>query len=127
MKCESCGGEGYHKLSCSHNPDRQPNIPMEQIKEYVNRYGDKYTFSLNEKGNVDWRGPFSCCRYACASDTDGTPDWSIITMVDPSGGPYITIDYPLEVAGIDRKVVGFKEHTETHWEILLEPTSPNVP
>jgi len=33
MKCESCGGEGYHKLSCSHNPDRQPNIPMEQIKK----------------------------------------------------------------------------------------------
>jgi len=48
-------------------------------------------------------------------------------MVDPSGGPYITIDYPLEVAGIDRKVVGFKSHTDTHWEIILEPTSPNVP
>jgi hypothetical protein len=47
-------------------------------------------------------------------------------MVDPSGGPYITIDYPLEVAGSDRKVVGFKDHT-TYWEILLEPTSPNVP
>jgi len=28
MKCESCGGEGYHKLSCSHNPDRQPKVPM---------------------------------------------------------------------------------------------------
>ena len=40
MKCESCGGEGYHKLSCSHNPDRQPEIPMEQTKEYINRYGD---------------------------------------------------------------------------------------
>ena len=50
-----------------------------------------------------------------------------IIMVDPSGGPYITIDYPLKVAGIDRKVVGFKIHTDTHWEIILEPTSPNVP
>ena len=96
---------------------------MDTTKEYINRYGDKYTFSLNEQGNVDWRGPFSCCRYACASDADGTPDWSIITMVDPSGGPYITVDYPLEVAGSDRKVVGFKEHTETHWEIILEPAS----
>jgi hypothetical protein len=28
MKCESCGGEGYHKLSCSHNPDKQPKVPM---------------------------------------------------------------------------------------------------
>jgi hypothetical protein len=28
MKCKSCGGEGYHKLSCSHNPDRQPEVPM---------------------------------------------------------------------------------------------------
>jgi hypothetical protein len=93
---------------------------MEETKEYINRYGDKYTFSLNEQGNIDWRGPFKYCRYALDDDKN-------IVMVDPSGGPYITIDYPLEIAGIDRKVVGFKEHTETHWEILLEPTSPNVP
>jgi len=93
---------------------------MDTTKEYINRYGDKYTFSLNEQGNVDWRGPFKYCRYAWDDDKN-------IVMVDPSGGPYITIDYPLEIAGIDRKVVGFKEHTETHWEILLEPTSPNVP
>lgn len=119
MKCKSCGGEGYHKLSCSHNPYRQPKIPMEQTIEYINRYGEKYTFSLNEQGNVDWRGSFKYCRYAWDDDKN-------IVMVDPSGGPYITIDYPLEVAGIDRKVVGFKDHT-TYWEILLEPNSPNVP
>jgi hypothetical protein len=92
---------------------------MKAIKEYVNRYGDKYTFSLNEQGNVDWRGPFKYCRYAWDDDRN-------IVMVDPSGGPYISIDYPLEVAEIDRKVVGFRDHT-THWEILMEPTSPNVP
>jgi hypothetical protein len=45
-----------------------------------------------------------------------------IVAVDPSGGPYISIDYPLEVAEIDRKVVGFIDHT-THWEILMEPLS----
>jgi hypothetical protein len=118
MKCESCGGDGYHKLSCSHNPDRQPEIPMEQTKEYINRYGDKYTFSLNEQGNVDWRGSFKYCRMGYDRDSDD------IIMVDPSGGPYITIDYPLEVAGIDRKVIGFKDHT-TYWEILLE-NSDNV-
>ena len=112
MKCKSCEGEGYHKLSCSHNPDRQPKIPMEQAKEYVNRYGDKYTFSLNEQGNVDWRGPFKYCRYAWDDDKN-------IVMVDPSGGPYIAVGYPLEIAGIDRKVVGFKDHT-TYWEIFLD-------
>ena len=118
MKCKSCGGEGYHKLSCSHNPDRQPKIPM----EYTNRYGDKFTFSLNEQGNVDWRGSFGqMCRVGYDKDSDN------ITMVDPSGGPYIAVGYPLKIAGIDRNVVGFKEHTETHWEILLEPTSPKVP
>ena len=117
MKCKSCGGEGYHKLSCSHNPDRQPKIPMEQTKEYINRYGEKYTFSLNEQGNVDWSGPFEYCRYAWDDDKN-------IVMIDPSGGPYITIDYPLVVAGIDRKVIGFKDHT-TYWEILLE-NSDNV-
>ena len=99
---------------------------MDTTKEYVNRYGDKYTFSLNDQGNVDWRGSFKYCRYACASDSDGAPNWSIITMVDPSGGPYIALGYQLEIAGIDRKVVGFKDHT-TYWEIILEPTSPNVP
>ena len=121
MKCKSCGGEGYHKLSCSHNPDRQPKIPMEQTKEYVNRYGDKFTFSLNEQGNVDWRGSFEhMCRVGYDKDSDN------IIMVDPSGGPYIAVGYPLEIAGIDRKVVGFKDHT-TYWEIILEPNSPNVP
>jgi hypothetical protein len=94
---------------------------MEETKEYINRYGDKYTFSLNEQGNVDWRGPFEYCRMGYDNDSDD------IIMVDPSGGPYITVDYPLKVAGIDRKVVGFKIHTDTHCEILLEPTSPNVP
>ena len=115
MKCKSCGGKGYHKLSCSHNPDRQPKIPMEQTKEYVNRYGDKYTFSLNEQGNVDWNGTFIHCR--CIWDKDEN-----IVAVDPSGGPFICVDYPLDVAEIDRKVVGFKDHT-TYWEILLEPAS----
>ena len=55
-------------------------------------------------------------------DEDHDNDSDDIIMVDPSGGPYITIDYPLEVAGIDRKVVGFRDHT-THWEILMEPLS----
>lgn len=28
MKCESCGGKDYHKLTCSHNPDKQTIIPL---------------------------------------------------------------------------------------------------
>ena len=82
------------------------------MKEYVNRYRDKFTFSLNEQGNVDWRGPFEqMCRVGYDKGSDD------IIMADPSGGPYIAVGYPLEVAGIDRKVVGFKDHT-TYWEIL---------
>jgi hypothetical protein len=95
---------------------------MKLLKEYVNRYGEYYGFSLNERGNVDWCGPFRYCRMGYDKDSDD------IIMVDPSGGPYIAVGYTLDVAGIiDRKVVGFKSHTDTHWEILLEPTSPNVP
>jgi hypothetical protein len=91
------------------------NLYDDKYKEYVNRYGDKYTFSFNDQGNVDWRGPFLNCRCMCDENKN-------IVVVDPSGGPFISIYYPLEVAGIDRKAVGFKHHT-TYWEILLEPAS----
>jgi hypothetical protein len=87
--------------------------------KYTNRYGDEFTFEENENGNIDWKGDFKYTR--CGWNDDDK-----IIFVDPSGGPFISIDYPLEVAEIDRKVVGFRDHT-TYWEILMEPTSPNVP
>jgi hypothetical protein len=82
------------------------------MNKYTNRYGDVFTFEENENGNIDWKGDFKYTR--CGWNDDDK-----IIFVDPSGGPFISIDYPLEVAEIDRKVVGFRDHT-TYWEILIE-------
>ena len=43
-----------------------------------NRYGDTYTFTKQEDGNVLWEGPF---EYMRAGDD----------FIDPSGGPFIRI------------------------------------
>lgn len=32
------------------------------MAEYINRYGDKYTFTKQEGGTVLWEGPFEYCR-----------------------------------------------------------------
>ncbi len=46
--------------------------------KYRNRYGDVYTFTKQEDGNVLWEGDFEFIR----SGDD---------FIDPSGGPYIRI------------------------------------
>ena len=46
--------------------------------EYRNRYGDTYTFTKQEDGNVLWEGDFEFIR----SGDD---------FIDPSGGPFIKI------------------------------------
>ena len=51
--------------------------------EYKNRYDDVFTFELNERGNIDWKGDFKYVRCAFGDNPED------ITMVDPSGGPYI--------------------------------------
>ena len=38
------------------------------MKEYTNRYGDKFTFELNERGNIDWKGNFEYCRFGMPND-----------------------------------------------------------
>ncbi len=105
---------------------------------YSNRYGDKYTFTLLEDGNIQWSGSFEYSRFGCPNDytkayaaylnfggemnlkefkeevhrsiydendryvgpcdiarvygplVKSNPD--VISMVDPSGGPYLTED-----------------------------------
>jgi hypothetical protein len=52
--------------------------------EYINRYDDKYEFTQEDEQTIKWEGQFKWCRYA--TDQDGKT-----TMIDPSGGPYITI------------------------------------
>lgn len=64
---------------------------MKKKEIYKNRYGDIYTFTLQEDDNILWEGDFKWCRY---SDN----------MIDPSGGPCISI-------GMSLKSFGFKKLT----------------
>ena len=53
--------------------------------EYKNRYGDKHIFTPDNEGNLLWEGDFGYSRYSKNEDDE-------ITMVDPSGGPFISVD-----------------------------------
>lgn len=64
----------------------------------TNRYGDEFTFIENDKGNIEWHGDFRHCRFA-GNDT--------ITMVDPSGGPYLQVGNSLVDYGINGTIAGF--------------------
>lgn len=48
----------------------------------TNRYGDEFVFTLQDDGNILWEGKFEYSRFNMTND--------IISMVDPSGGPYLT-------------------------------------
>ena len=48
-----------------------------KVAKYENRYGDVYTFTKQEDGNVLWEGNFEHMR---AGDD----------FIDPSGGPFIS-------------------------------------
>ena len=71
-----------------------PYIPViketkEMSVEYTNRYNDVYTFTKQENGDVLWEGNFEFSRYGFPNNPDGTTNYDVIDMVDPSGGPYI--------------------------------------
>ena len=53
--------------------------------EYKNRYGYIFTFGKTEDGNILMEGPFTYMRIGCSTA-------SIITIIDPSGGPYLNED-----------------------------------
>ena len=120
---------------------------------YKNRYGDIFTFTLQDDGNVLWEGNFEWCRTGMPNDytkaynqyvndnkhvqslmsfnqfkdvvheyDDETHQYvydkyvrmveSIkdkISMIDPSGGPYISVGMPLSSFGFkDLKVKDFE-------------------
>jgi C1A family cysteine protease len=134
-----------------------------QTKTHTNRYGDKFTFTETEDGNILWEGSFKHCRFAWPNvydsaykaycdDTEkpitlnkfkkavheydketyeSTPlskkyrslvysDTSIIDMVDPSGGPYLTSEMPANtlIPGMKGKITHF-EPVETGYKILV--------
>lgn len=41
---------------------------MDTIKKHVNRYGDEFTFTLLEDGNIQWSGKFEYCRFGWPND-----------------------------------------------------------
>jgi hypothetical protein len=120
---------------------------------YKNRYGDIFTFTLQDDGNVLWEGNFKYCRFGMPNDytkaynqyvndnkhvqslmsfnqfkdvvheyDDETHQYiydkyvrmveSIkdkISMIDPSGGPYISVGMSLSPFGFkDLKVKDFE-------------------
>jgi hypothetical protein len=82
---------------------------MKQIVKYSNRYGDDYTFELQEDGSVLWTGPFDYYRVLYDPETEQ------ITAVDPSGGPFICKGFPFRYLETDKKI------TELKW--IDEPKS----
>ena len=137
-----------------------------QSKIHTNRYGDKFTFTKTEDGNILWEGNFKWCRFAwpnvydkayeayCADvDTDErmtmgefekavheynketfeyTPlskkytslvysDTKKISMVDTSGGPYVTTGMPADmfIPKMKGTITGF-EPIETGYKMIIE-------
>jgi len=137
-----------------------------KTEEYINRYGDKFTFTETERGNIQWSGNFKHCRFGAANVYDdayneykrdgGTlsmkefinevhdiirdengdyvspsrigqsyrelvySDWNTITMVDPSGGPYITKGVDMKLFGFDGKIVNGFISNKDGYEIVIE-------
>ena len=83
------------------------------MAEYKNRYDDVFTFEVNDRGNIDWKGDF---KYVRCAFRDNPED---ITMVDPSGGPYIAIGTDMKLFGLKGKVNGFINQ-DYGYELVLE-------
>jgi hypothetical protein len=86
------------------------------MRKYTNRYGNVFTFEQLENGNIQWSGNFEYCRFGF-NDNDG---WDDITMVDPSGGPYISLNMDMKLFGFDGKIVNGFIKNDSGYEIILE-------
>ena len=81
--------------------------------EYKNRYGDIFTFEVNERDNIDWKGNFEYCRFGYNKNPNDT------IMVDPSGGPYIGIGDNMKQFDLEGKINGFIWR-DSYYEIIIE-------
>jgi hypothetical protein len=85
--------------------------------KHLNRYDDEFIFTPNEDGNVLWEGEFKYCRFSCDNE-----DINKITMIDPSGGPYLAVGTQSQWVHPDIKgkiVEGF-EKIPTGYKVLLK-------
>ena len=83
------------------------------MSEYKNRYGDVFTFKQLDNSNIQWSGNFEYTRIGFNDNPDD------ITMVDPSGGPYIPLGMDMKLFGLEGKVNGFISN-EDGYEIVVE-------
>lgn len=130
---------------------------------YTNRYGDQFTFTKDEDGNILWEGNFGYCRVGFPNDytkayaeyvNDGgllsleefkvkVHEWDDenkvhvlgykyasmveslkdqLNMVDPSGGPYIARDFPMDLFGDEFKGMIVKDFQwiKTGYKIIVK-------
>lgn len=132
--------------------------------EYINRYKDKFTFTLQDDGNVLWEGNFEYCRFGMPNDytraysqylkdnahvsslmslnqfkqvvheyDDETSKYIYdkyvrmvdclkdeISMVDPSGGCYISSGMSLDFLGFKGLIVKEFKVDEKGYLIITE-------
>lgn len=86
-----------------------------KTEKYTNRYGDEYTFTLQNDGNIKWEGPFEYCRFGF------TDDPNIRTMVDPSGGCYLEVGMSMDILGFENAIITGFESIEGGYLILTKP------
>ena len=84
------------------------------MKEYTNRYGDKFTFELNENGNIQWSGDFKYTRFGWKESEDN------MTFADPSGGPFISVGLYMGLYGLDGMTVAGFANNENGYEIIVK-------
>ena len=82
--------------------------------EYTNRYGDVFTFKQLENGNIQWSGNFEYVRFGFKDDPN------VVTMVDPSGGPFINEGMDMKLFGFDGKTVNGSINNDDGYEIVVE-------
>jgi hypothetical protein len=66
-----------------------------------NRYGNEYTFEKVDENTYTIVGELSYWRYG-GREGQNEMDFSDLGFVDPSGGPFISIGYPIEGRFIKR-------------------------
>jgi hypothetical protein len=86
-----------------------------KIFKYCNRYGNIYTFTQINPNTILWEGDFRYSRGAL------DPESRKLTMVDPSGGPFLSDGDSLSF--IHKELEGIIDHferNENSYKIILK-------
>ena len=82
---------------------------------HINRYGEKFTFTQDDNGDILWEGNFEYIRTSLNENKD-------IIMIDPSGGPYLCLGMESELIHSEvegKEIVKFEE-IENGFKIVLK-------